>query len=226
MSPPLPMHLRSLAKRLPGYYPVHEFLARRRQEREYADWLVAGRPVPPPHLAKRRILQSVAREHGLTALVETGTFYGEMIAALRDEFSLIYTIELSSTLHALAVRRFRPYPHIHPVQGDSGERIADILPRLDRPTLFWLDGHYSAGITARGSLETPILQELRHILDAPDLGHALVIDDARDFGSDPAYPTLETVKDFVLSRRPAMTCTVDTDCIRFTPHRPPAGSPA
>jgi hypothetical protein len=213
------MSLRSLAKRIPGYYPMHEVLARRRQEREYREWIAAGRPVPPPHLAKRKVLQAVAKEHGLTALVETGTFYGEMIAALRGEFSPIYTIELSSELHTLAARRFRRWPHIHAIQGDSGERIADILPLLDRPTLFWLDGHYSADVTARGALDTPILQELRHILDAPDLGHALVIDDARDFGSDPCYPTIETVKEFVLSRRPGMDCAIDTDSIRFTPRR-------
>lgn len=211
--------LRGIVKRIPGYYLVHDALSTRRQDRDYGAWLSAGRPVPPPHKPKRLVLQAIAREYGIRVLVETGTYYGEMIAALKDEFDTLYTIELSKELHALACRRFRGQQHIRLVHGDSGEKIQEILREIDRPALFWLDGHYSSGITAKGALETPILQELGHILNAPDLGHALVIDDARDFGTDPAYPTLEVVKDFVLSRRPTLECTVDTDSIQFTPRK-------
>lgn len=215
----VPFLVRSLIKRIPGYYPVHDRLDRRRHRREYQAWLEAGKPVPPPHLAKREVLRSLKREHGLVVLVETGTYFGEMIEGLRTEFPRIFTIELSEELHALARRRFQPYPHIQVIQGDSGERLAEILPKLDGPALFWLDGHYSGGLTALGSSETPILKELGHILEAPDLGHVIVIDDARDFGHDPSYPSCETVKDFVLSRRPGLECTIDTDSIRFTPRR-------
>lgn len=219
MSTSLMSNVRKIAKRTPGYYLVHDHLSGKRQDREYAAWLSAGKPVPPPHKAKRMVLQSIAREHGIKILVETGTYYGEMIAALKSEFDKLYTIELSRELHELAQRRFQGQDHIRVVQGDSGEKIQEILREIDRPALFWLDGHYSSGITAKGALETPILQELGHILNAPDLGHALVIDDARDFGTDPAYPTLEVVKDFVLSRRPTLECTVDTDSIQFTPRK-------
>ena len=31
------------------------------------------------------------------------------------------------------------------------------------PAIFWLDGHYSAGITAMGEQATPIFKELTHI---------------------------------------------------------------
>ncbi|MCB9495805.1 MAG: hypothetical protein H6686_02855 [Fibrobacteria bacterium] len=217
MSQTIPFLLRSLIKRIPGYYAAHDRKSAERQAREYEAWLQAGSPVPPPHMAKRLVLQSLAKLHGLSILVETGTYYGEMIAALRDDFETIYTIELAKPLHRLAQRRFKNSPHIHVIQGDSGQQLQQILPRLDKPTLFWLDGHYSSGVTAKGESDTPILQELDHILNAPDLGHVLVIDDARDFGTDPGYPTLETVREFVLSRRPSMEFHVETDSIRFTP---------
>jgi len=45
----------------------------------------------------------------------------------------------------------------------------------------------------------------------------IVIDDARCLGSDPAYPTLEAVTDFVLSHRPQARITVENDSIRITP---------
>lgn len=219
MSLPRSFLLKTMLKRVPGYYAIYDALSTRRQEREYQDWINAGCPVPPPHLAKRKVLQELARKHDCRILVETGTYYGEMIAALRDSFDDIYTIELSVPLHSLANRRFKADTHIRVLQGDSGAVLPSILPKLDRPTLFWLDGHYSSGITAKTELDTPILQELEHILSAPDLGHVLVIDDARDFGSDPGYPTLEAVREFVLARRPSLEFSVDCDSIRFEPRR-------
>lgn len=217
MTPPTSFHLKAMLKRIPGYYILQDTLASRRQEREHRAWIAAGRPVPPPHLAKRKVLLELARKHGCRILVETGTYYGEMIAALRTSFEDLYTIELSVPLHALARRRFKGDAHIRVLQGDSGEVISTILPKLDRPTLFWLDGHYSSGITAMSERETPILQELEHILSAPDLGHVLVVDDARDFGSDPGYPTLEALRAFVHARRPSLEFSVDGDAIRFEP---------
>lgn len=221
---PLPtaFRLKALLKRIPGYYLLHDALSARRQEREYQAWIAAGRPVPPPHLAKRKVLLELARKHDCRILVETGTYYGEMIAALRTSFEDIYTIELSVPLHDLARRRFKGDARIRVLQGDSGAVLPSILPNLDRPTIFWLDGHYSAGVTAKTELDTPILVELDHILSAPDLGHVLVIDDARDFGSDPGYPTLEAVREFVLARRPSLEFSVDGDSIRFEPKRGPS----
>ena len=57
--------------------------------------------------------------------------------------------------------------------------------KLEEPTLFWLDGHYSGGVTARGSKETPILDEVDKILSTKESRHVLIVDDARCFGTDP-----------------------------------------
>ena len=93
------------------------------------------------------------------------------------------------------------------------------MERLQQPALFWLDGHYSAGDTARGEKDTPLYEELEQILRAPDLGHVIVIDDARCFGSDPAYPTLPALTAYVRSRRPEVEIAVADDSIRITPGR-------
>jgi hypothetical protein len=96
----------------------------------------------------------------------------------------------------------------------------EILAKINQPALFWLDGHYSSGITARGQQDTPIILELQAILSAKDLGHAIVIDDARDFGSAPDYPSLADVRSMILSRWPDRDIRISNDSIQITPKYP------
>ena len=214
--------IRRIAKATPFYQPLRDWAVRRRQAKEYDEWMQRGKPVPPPHLAKQRTLASYGAIYGLRVLVETGTYYGDMVEALKHRFDRVYSIELSRDLYELATRRFRGNGRIELIHGDSGVELGRLMPRLDRPALFWLDGHYSAGETARGERETPIFDELRHILGAEDRGHVLIVDDARLFGADPAYPSLEELSAFVRARRPAADITVEDDSIRITPARPGA----
>lgn len=180
-------------------------------------WEAAGRPMPPPHAVKQRALRECARRHGLRIFVETGTYYGDMLAALKDDFDLLYSVELGGKLYRRAKRRFRGLDRIRLLRGDSGKKLARILEEIDGPALFWLDGHFSAGSTAKGDIDTPIMAELRLILQDRNRRHAIVIDDARCFGTDPSYPTLESLKDFVLSLRKDLEIAVQDDSIRITP---------
>lgn len=193
------------------------WLARRRQDREVADWVRRGRPVPPPHVVKQRTLRDVARRYGLKVLVETGTYLGDMVEALRDDFDRIYSIELGDELHRRAQERFRAYGHVEIIHGDSGVELSSLMRRIRQPALFWLDGHYSAGITARGARDTPVLDELRQIFQAPYEGHAILIDDAWCFGTDPAYPTLEELFAHVHALSPQVDVRVEDDRVRITP---------
>jgi hypothetical protein len=80
-----------------------------------------------------------------------------------------------------------------------------------------LDGHYSAGETAQSHKDNPIFEELQHIFDTPDRGHVIIIDNARCFGMDPDYPSIEQLSDFVKSQRPNVDISVQYDIIRITP---------
>ena len=181
------------------------------------EWERQGRPVPPPHVVKQRVLQEYAERYRLKIFIETGTYRGDMVEAMKPLFRKIYSIELGDELFQKAKRRFKRDAHIELIHGDSGTELGRIMPRLDEPALFWLDGHYSAGDTARGAKDTPIYEELDHILRAPDLGHVIVIDDARCLGSDPAYPTLPALRAFVLAKRPHARIAVADDSVRITP---------
>lgn len=181
------------------------------------DWERNGKPAPPPHVVKQRNLRTIARQFGLKTLVETGTYYGDMVAALIHDFDKIYSIELGEDLHRQAVARFAGLGSVEVIKGDSGRVIKDLLPRINRPSLFWLDGHYSAGVTARGEKDTPVMEELSHIFDSAEIGHVIVVDDARCFGVETGYPSIEELSNYVKTRRPSSHIEVADDAIRIMP---------
>jgi hypothetical protein len=101
--------------------------------------------------------------------------------------------------------------------GDSSRLLPKVLSQINTSCMFWLDGHYSGGITAKGQTETPILAELRAIADHHVRPHAILIDDARVFGTDDAYPTLEEVIHLLRIIDPYFQIVVSSDIIWAAP---------
>jgi hypothetical protein len=58
--------------------------------------------------------------------------------------------------------------------------MPEIVGQLHCPSLFWLDGHYSGGVTARGGLGAPVVRELVASF-ASKRRRILLFDDARLF---------------------------------------------
>jgi hypothetical protein len=185
-----------------------------RHKRDYRKWLKAGQPIPPPHTLKQMTVKQFAREHGIRIFVETGTYLGDMVQAIKNSFQTIYSIELSPELYERAKKKFGNQKHVNIVEGDSSELLAHILDRVNEPCLLWLDGHYSEGITAKGKKETPILEELKAILNHPVKNHVILIDDARCFTGKNEYPTIERLKELILSSYPDYIFRVENDIIR------------
>lgn len=166
------------------------------QRRRITDWISNGRPIPVPHELKQIAILYYASINGLDVLVETGTFLGDTIWEQRNNFKKIFSIELSSDLYKLAKKRFKGFNHIRLLQGDSSVRLEEVMADLNSPALFWLDGHYSGGITAKGTKECPIFEELRHIFSC-SFRHTILIDDARLFVGRDDYPTIIELNSFV-----------------------------
>jgi hypothetical protein len=204
---------------LPPYRLVErlvQHLQRRAKERSLIQaWRRSGSPVPPPHLYKQKLLTRYASRYRLVTLVETGTYLGDMIFALRNSFKSIISIELSTDLCERAQQRLSAFPHVSIIHGDSSQVLPDILDKLMVPTLFWLDGHYSAGNTAFGDRETPVSAEVHAILRHPVPGHVVLIDDARNFDGTHDYPTLTALRDYVHRLFPKADFTVKDDIIRI-----------
>lgn len=209
--------LKEIIKHTPLLCPLNNYLIKRKQARKIKKWKKRGCPMPPPHIIKQQTLRSYAQRYNLKVLVETGTYKGDMVEAMKGFFERICSIELSQELFDKAKKRFESERHIELIHGDSGKELEKLMKMIDKPALFWLDGHYSEGVTAKGEKDTPVYEELSHILNARDLRHVIIIDDARCFGQDAGYPTLEELKDFIRSKRDNMEVTVTDDSIRITP---------
>jgi len=190
---------------------------RRLNEGKITDWRSRGSPAPAPDLVKYGIVRDYARQHGTRILVETGTFYGNAIFTLRRDFQEIHSIELARELYEQNVRELGHLPHIHLHLGDSAVVLPQLLANLKEPALFWLDGHFCAGPSARANTDTPISAELDHLLRQPLGRHVVLIDDARLFIGRDSYPSIPELRDVVRRHRPAAVFEVATDIIRIAP---------
>ena len=126
--------------------------------------------------------------------VESGTYLGETTALLAKNSKHVHTIEVAPVLVQRAQNLFKKNKKITIWEGDSGVRLAEILPTLEGNVNFWLDGHFSGAFTGKGEGDTPIVAELKaiedHIKKAGSVNFVVMVDDVRCFGGDSAYPPL------------------------------------
>jgi hypothetical protein len=184
-----------------------------------ASWEKYGRPIPSPSAYKQELIKAYARAYHLSTLVETGTYFGEMVEATLNDFEEIYSVELSKDLYKKAANKFRLHKKVHLFQGDSSQVLPQILKKIKQPTLFWLDAHYSAGVTVKGDTNTPVLAELEVLLNHPIKKHLILIDDAREFTGKGDYPTLSQVEKLVADFWPNAHFVSRNDIIRIQPNR-------
>jgi len=141
--------------------------------------------------------------------VETGTFFGYTTFALKEAFKTCHTIEVDPWLFKKAKNKFNHYTNCICYHGDSTKILPSLLPTIDAPILYWLDAHYSGGITWYGDTKDPIMIELESILKHKHiLNSVILIDDAR---------TLNVDDIFALIRKTGLKITVEKDIIRVTP---------
>lgn len=218
--------IKDLIKKVPySVETVHWSQAKYKQFRTMSDWKKAGRPLPPPPKYKADMIKSFGRNFGIKTLIETGTFLGDTIEAVRTAFHRIYSVEIEPTLYKNAVERFKDYKHIEILHGDSGEEIKKILHNLRVPAIFWLDAHYSAGNTGRGVEDSPMKVELdlicKHV-NEHKLNHVLLLDDARDFWGTNGYPSIAEVMYMTIHDLPGYTCEMKDGIIRI--YKPRGGN--
>lgn len=138
-----------------------------------------------------------------------------MLAA-RNNFKLIYSMELSSFLFRIAKQVLADCDNVTLLQGDSGAILPRILASVSEQCVFWLDAHYSGGIASMGACETQISNELQAIAAHRVRNHVILIDDVRDFDGK-RYPTLQFLQDFCAKHFPDHSFTVEDDIIRLAP---------
>ena len=183
---------------------------------DYWYWKLRGEPVRSPHLLKQRTVREYAERFGLRVLVETGTYYGEMVAAMKKRFAEIYSVEYDRALAARAQKKFSSLPHVHIVEGDSQKAIPEIIGRLQQPALFWLDAGYYGWAGLQGDKQR-LTSELEAILHDQRYGHVILMDDARGLNGQNGAPTVEQLKQRIETDFPGRKVEVKHDILRITP---------
>jgi hypothetical protein len=186
-----------------------------KDKRQLNKWKRNGCPAPSPHIIKQTTIKEYQNKYQYEVLVETGTYMGKMVEAQKKSFKEVYSIELGIDLFNKAKRRFRKDKNVTILQGDSGIVLHDLMFEINEPAIFWLDGHYSAGNTARGDKDCPIFEELDAIFSKINYNHILLIDDARCFIGEGDYPTLEELTHYIKSKDDKYHVDVKHDIIRF-----------
>lgn len=160
-------------------------------------WACSRFPTPAPNFVKWAVLR---RYGGKSTWVETGTYLGETTNFISKFASLVISIEPSKLLAARATKKFSSSTHVVIENGTSETSLDKILEKLTESQIldisFWLDGHYSAGVTFLAEKECPVIDELdtiqKHISRFQNL--TIFIDDVRVFSPSGqvinGYPSL------------------------------------
>jgi hypothetical protein len=175
-------------------------------------WRMGFNVVNPPHVVKQNTIVKYQQRTGSRVLIETGTYMGDMVFAQLNNFDRIYSIELSRELYERGLKRFREEPKVKLLLGDSGVRIDEIVTVLKEKAIFWLDGHYSGGITAQADKDCPVMEELQSIVKSP-FDHTILIDDARLFNGKNDYPTLDEIRNIFKHHNKKYSIKIDNDVI-------------
>lgn len=164
----------------------NSFYRLRKNRKEFKAWRASGYEAPLPSVVKTGVLRKYAIK-GAT-WIETGTYRGDTTRVLSTIAARVISIEPEPRLYKKAVRRFKNDDDIELVNDTSEAAFPEIVSELSGDVCFWLDGHYSAGATFRGEVDSPIVKELEAIEQWSDqLGKlAVLVDDIRLF--DPEVP--------------------------------------
>lgn len=172
-----------------------------------------------PALRRCAILANFVANYGTSRLsnfVETGTANGQTCEYLHGLFENLYTIEIVPSVFEQTKQKLAALSNVECFLGDSTDILPPLLKRINEPCMFWLDGHYCGSLEARGPKDTPVQEELEIIL-ATGIPHVIFVDDARLFGVDPAYPTLEWVREIATTQDIPYSFSYENDMMRIVP---------
>ena len=152
--------------------------------------------------------------------VETGTYEGGTILEVEKYFEELHTIELSPHYYNLTKNRYNGNK-INFYLGDSSNVLIDILPKIMLPTIFFLDGHWSSGNTAKGTIDCPLKEEIYNINKYFINDGIIIIDDCRLFGKSKETGLAEDWKDIseksllnIISERVIEYYYLDSECYK------------
>ncbi len=181
-------------------------------------WCLKGKPAGDLYsFFKRQRIIELGGKYECKTFVETGTFIGDTVNAVKRNFETVLSVEVFKPLFDSNRERFKNCTDVYLWHGDSSLLMPEMLKMVSERAIFWLDGHYSGSGTGKADKECPLVAELMAIARHKRKDHVILIDDARCFGVYPDYPSLEETKKLLLSINPAYQITVKDDAIIVLP---------
>ena len=116
--------------------------------------------------------------------VESGTYLGETIFTMEKYFDQLYTIEINEKFYNNVKNKYNGNK-INFYLGASEDKLTEICNLLKENTIFFLDGHWSAGDTGKGEKDCPLYEELNVINELFKHNGIIIVDDVRLFGKGP-----------------------------------------
>ena len=203
--------LRRLLKKTP-LYSTYKWLG---HYPDYWYWLLRGKPTRIPHIVKQRTVQEFGRRYKLKTLIETGTYYGEMVSGVRTDFARIVSIEFDPVLADAAKKRFRNRSNVEILQGSSELKVRKVLQSLNEPALFWLDAGYFLWAGEHKSTDR-LMIELDTIFRHHIPNHVVLIDDVVSWSGRDGTPQVTELEREINIKYPERKITVESGlmCIR------------
>jgi hypothetical protein len=145
----------------------------------------------PKYINKSILAAIIGMRNKKKYFVETGTYIGKSTYNIQQLFKKVYTCEASKDLHDAAKQLFllTKSHNIKIYLGDSRLFLKSLSKKICNNSIFFLDAHYSMGITSRKYGTCPLLDELKIIFDKSSEG-IIVVDDLRTMNGKNGYPNL------------------------------------
>jgi Ribosomal RNA adenine dimethylase len=170
----------------------------------------------PHSYTKFRSIVATRNKVSAKAFIETGTYLGVTTKRCASYFDKVYTIELDKELAKKAEDFLKPQKNVHVYQGDALNVLPLILKEDISDTLIFLDGHFSGGETACGSMPEPVIEEIEIIANFKEKVKAIIIDDFRLFGTEPGFPSKSSLFQKIEENLPEFSISVYLDQVILT----------
>lgn len=137
------------------------------------------------------VLEKGFEDFKSSVLVETGTYEGGTVFNCYEFFSKIYTIELNKKVLETTINKSKQMgiDNVNFYNGQSQDLLPLIINQelnLIGPCIFFLDAHYTHndyGLTSRGDIDVPLIQEVEIICKNFKHQCIIIIDDADAMGN-------------------------------------------
>lgn len=169
----------------------------------------------PKYINKSLLAAMIGIKSKKKIFIETGTYIGQSTYSIQNLFSRLYTCEASKDLYRAAKNLFllTKSNNIKIYLNDSRNFLKSLNKTIAKNSVFFLDAHYSTGITSKEYGKCPLIDELQIIIRKTS-NAVVVVDDIRTMNGKNGYPNLNEILN-VLPNNAKIKITYDQMIIYF-----------